>query len=244
MKFSKEGILKRVKDVRERQCGTQHGSRAALARLLKINYNTLKTYEEESVNLDFLQLLAEKTGTDLYWLLFGEERLTESSPNHVPGKETNHVPCQVVPSMKVLPYYLSDTITLTDTIWVPVPSIFEIMSEGSHFCCVMDKEKPGGMEPVINRGDFVFVKRETPQLKSESFPVKGRIYLLRIKNDLIFRYLSPYERADGSAGLLITAENRSEGIEILNFPPDDEKAGQKARETIIGHVVYITRKTI
>jgi len=74
MKFSKEGILKRVKEVRERACGSQHGSRAALARLLNINYNTLKTYEEETVNLEFLQLLSEKTGTDLYWLLFGEER--------------------------------------------------------------------------------------------------------------------------------------------------------------------------
>ena len=247
MKFSKEGILKRVKEVRERACGSQHGSRAALARLLNINYNTLKTYEEETVNLEFLQLLSEKTGTDLYWLLFGEDRSKEGSADSFSGIEVNHVPCQVVPSMKVLPYYLADTITLSDTIWVPIPSIFEIMSEGTHFCCVMDKEKPCGMEPVINRGDFVFVKREAPQVNSESFPVKGRIYLLRIKNDLIFRYLSPYDRPDGSRALMITAEDRSQGIEMLSFPPaagDGEKAMAKAKETIIGHVVYITRKTI
>jgi len=86
------------------------------------------------------------------------------------------------------------------------------MSDGTHFCCVMDKEKPCGMEPVINRGDFVFVKREAPQVNSESFPVKGRIYLLRIKNDLIFRYLSPYDRPDGSRALMITAEDRSQGL--------------------------------
>jgi hypothetical protein len=98
------------------------------------------------------------------------------------------------------------------------------------------------MEPKIERGDVLFVERNETDIFEPGFPKRGRVYFLHHGGEYYFRYLSPYTRVDGSFALMLTAEDRSLGIEVIEFPLEREKANLKAKKIILGHVIYFTRK--
>jgi signal peptidase I len=97
------------------------------------------------------------------------------------------------------------------------------------------------MEPVIERGDVIFVERASYDLE-KGFPKKHRIYLINHDNDFFFRYLSHHVRPDQTGTLVVTSEDRSSGMDFIDLPMDPVKAAAKIEKVVIGHVVYITKK--
>jgi transcriptional regulator with XRE-family HTH domain len=66
-------VCERVRQVRIKQFGDEHGSQKDMAKALGIPYTTYRGYEENRTNDEFIKLLAEKFGVSPLRILWGDD---------------------------------------------------------------------------------------------------------------------------------------------------------------------------
>lgn len=73
MGFPKEKVFERVKMVRSDICGHRRGAPKRFAeQVLQMPYTTYLEYEKNIVDLDFLQMLADRFDYRIEWLVVGQ----------------------------------------------------------------------------------------------------------------------------------------------------------------------------
>jgi len=66
-------VCERVKQLRIKYYGDDHGSQKKMARALGIPYTTYRGYEENRTNDEFIKMLAEKFNVSPLWILWGDD---------------------------------------------------------------------------------------------------------------------------------------------------------------------------
>lgn len=66
-------VCERVKKIRIKHFGEEHGAQKDMARTLGIPYTTYRGYEENRTNDEFIKMLAEKFNVSPLWILWGDE---------------------------------------------------------------------------------------------------------------------------------------------------------------------------
>ena len=65
-------ICSRVKQIRIKHFGDNHGDQKRMAKEMGVPYTTYRGFEEARVNLKFIKALAEHFHEDAYWIIYGE----------------------------------------------------------------------------------------------------------------------------------------------------------------------------
>ena len=66
-------VCERVRQIRIKQFGDEHGSQKDMAKALGIPYTTYRGYEENRTNDEFILLLAKKFKVSPLWILWGDD---------------------------------------------------------------------------------------------------------------------------------------------------------------------------